>query len=124
MVWSLLLLTTRMPRAAAPAPMEDASPPGPVVDMPARGDAGLPPVVVAPRPVDEAAPRPVDEAAPRPDVPGGGWVFSCPGPFTTRSWSEPGTTWPAPSGWKSSFVMGSLNFFRRNRCSTRTSTLG
>src|SRR5262245_54063150 len=31
--------------------------------------------------------------------------------------AEPGTAWPARIGWKSSLVMGSLNFLRINRCS-------
>src|SRR5690242_4976784 len=37
---------------------------------------------------------------------------------------DPGIAWPARIGWKSSLVMGSLYFLRRNRCSTSTSRLG
>ena len=123
---SLLLLTTPMMPATPPAPGV-LLPPGPVVENVDPGDPGetgvvppvvVPPVVVPPRPA-------ADEVPPRPDVVFvDGCEFSWPGPLTTRSWSVPGTTCPAPSGWKSSFVMGSLNFFRRNRCSYRVSMFG
>ena len=52
----------------------------------------------------------------------------CPPGVGTPPWAGPEIPdvpcWPTGIGWKSSLVIGSLNFLRKNRCSTRTFKFG
>src|SRR5438876_2844532 len=75
------------------------------------GEVPRPPtwVVVVVRGVWDVVPRPLLVAAPPRWPPAG---------------ADPGTPCPTGIGAKSSLVIGSLNFLRRNRCSTSTSMFG
>src|SRR5262245_52250475 len=113
---SLLLLVTPITPPTPPPgcdPIGDERPP----DVMPPGDVvpGVaPPIDVPTRPAAPTGAPPV--GAPRPPALG-----RCVGPPGV---GLPGIAWPATRGRKSSLVIGSLNFFRRNRCSTSTSTVG
>src|SRR5206468_9988991 len=118
---SLLLLTTPM---IPPTPPVTGVPGAAVVVAPPveRPGAEGPPAGALLRlavagPGDESRP-PGAGAGEESRPPGPGPACRCPlcgGPET------PGVPCcPAGIGWKSSFVIGSLYFLRRNRCSTRT----
>src|SRR5581483_6173549 len=90
----------------------------------------MPPPGTTPGPAPAAPLGPVlkGDVAPRPVVDGFCWkgeVTICPGEDEdcADGLNCPAAP-PSVSGWKSSLVIGSLYFFRRNRCSTRTSRLG
>jgi hypothetical protein len=138
---SLLLLTT--PIMPAPPP-PGVVPRPPIVDG-AAGEIGVvpmprPPVGPAPAgpgagarpPIGPAAVSrppigPVEESRPLEGVcpPGavGCWTV-WPGVAAPEPEMPAPPCWPAGTGWKSSLVIGSLNFLRRKRSRTRTSTLG
>src|SRR5262245_50792227 len=101
---SLLLLTTPTMPPTGPAPGV------PIADVPPwPGCWALPNVAAAADPANGPG---ADPGVPNPGV-------AVPGP------PRPAVpAWFAVTGWKSSFVIGSLNFLRRKRCCTRMSRLG
>src|SRR6266702_3134988 len=119
---SLLLLTTPM---IPPTPPVTGVPGVTVVAVAppvGRPDVAGPPVGALPRP---GVVGPGD--ASRPPVAGVVEESRPPGPGPDCRWplcggpAIPGVPCcPAGIGWKSPFVIGSLNFLRRNRCSTST----
>src|SRR4029079_16390678 len=111
--------TPRPPEGDAPGCACEALPCcEPAVDAPISRTANG--FVLPPGPVGDPAPGPVGEPVPGPvpRLPGAGAPPRC--GFV----DAPGIAWPARIGWKSSLVMGSLYFLRRNLCSTRTSRFG
>src|SRR5262245_61307552 len=109
---SLLLLVTPM------------TPPTPPPGCPPIGDdrppEEMPPSELVPGDVLGDMPRPAVVVPGAPCCPRPGAVV----PVGWPGVALPGTDWPATSGTNSSFVIGSLNFLRRNRCSTSTSMFG
>src|SRR5262245_22757047 len=106
MDFSLLLLVTPMTPPIPPAPGV------PTGDIPGREAAGAVAVTVG-----VPAPRPTPPG--RGAAPAAGFAPGAPG-----APPAPGPACPAASTWKSSLVIGSLNFLRRNRFSTRVSMFG
>src|SRR5437762_13485200 len=87
------------------------------------------PMIPAPPPPVVGVPAPKVEPGPRPAVgPGEDSrppVSDCRCPRWPAGAEIPGVPCcPAGIGWKSVFVIGSLNFLRRNRSRTRTSMFG
>src|ERR1043166_3517105 len=105
---SLLLLTTPM------------TPPAPPVRGVPRPAVGLLVVGDVLRPVPGLESRPPLAAPPLSRPPGPVW--RCPLPAGPEMPGVP--CWPTGMGWKSSLVIGSLYFLRRNRCSTSTLRFG
>src|SRR4029079_13424907 len=122
-----------MPGVGPTGPKPPALPadvPPPVVEPNVNGDPacprapGPPPAATDP---GATVPRPVG-VVPTPPPRGGCW------PAPARPAAPPGangfvdgapaTACPTAIGWKSSSVIGSLYFLRRNRCSTRISREG
>src|SRR6266516_5003080 len=87
-----------------------------------------PPVVGVPAPAVEAGPRPAvgpGEDSRPPGEDSRPPVSDCRCPRWPAGAEIPGVPCcPAGIGWKSVFVIGSLNFLRRNRSRTRTSMFG